>query len=91
MISSLGVTSVLDGVITHAWSWQRHFILCQPIVPLPQGTGGPAASAPPRKAIAVRRPPWAADTLDLVSWGGDPQCWAGDTAVLFQLPETERI
>lgn len=38
VISSLGAGNVLDGLVTHAWSWQLHFILCQPIVPLPQGT-----------------------------------------------------
>ena len=72
VICSLGAANVLDGVVTHAWSWQPHFILCQPIVPLPQGAEG---LKQPLRLLPDK--PWqlanlhVLDTSEPVSWGGD--------------------
>jgi len=93
VISSPEAARVLDGVVTHAWSWQLHFIPCQPIVPLSQGTEG-------LKQLLwfLLDKPWQLANLHMLqtprsqcSGVGTHQCWTGDISVLFQLPETECV
>lgn len=93
VISSLGAANISDGVVTHAWSWQPHFILCQPIVQLPQGTEGPKE---PLQLLPDK--PWQLADLHVLqtprSWSPEVetlQCWTRDTSVLLELPETECI
>lgn len=93
VIFSLGAANVLDGAVTRARNWQLHFILCQPIVPLPRGTEGLK-----RLLQLLPAKPWRLANLHVLQTPrsqspgvGTLQCWTGDTSVLFQLPETECI
>lgn len=94
MISSLGAANISDGVVNYAWSWQLHFILCQPIVPQAQGTEGlkqPLQLLPDKPWHLANFHVLQIDALEMVFWGGDSPMLDWDASVLFQLQETECI